>query len=483
MGTTGGEDDRHAMEMIKKNGISWFLERGELTALIEGLKPGTQTRRTHQGIGLGGRQVFVKHFVEKGLLGLMRNLVSPRGKKEYDLGKRLAASHIATPAPLGYGLEKGGSFILQEYIDAVPFKAAFEAGVGRQKLLDNLAFLLKQLREQRVRHNDLHLENVMVSGERLYLIDLHKSVIKKKSLTITDELANLTHALTMIYDKLTEDEKSRFFGLYERPDLRKPTEVRLVSLWREWIESKKRRCFSTTSKLVAKEGKVHIRESLGLGEGSFKGFLKNGRKATVEAHEDHIRKVYRDKRRLVRAWTAHVILEYLEMPVGPRPYYIRKATPFSKGYIAMEDLRSRGAELDRFLDSEYDTMNADRRRTLARQLSQFLGELLRKGILHKDLKACNLFVVSDGFRLIDIEDVRFVRPGSDDLRKMFVQLNTSIPARIGVRDRIRFFAMVTGNLPVDKKRLFNSVNQDSLGREIVYEGVAGLKKESWEEHR
>ena len=87
-------------------------------------------------------------------------------------------------------------------------------------------------------------------------------------------------------------------------------------------------------------------------------------------------------------------------------------------------------ELDRFLDREYDDMSAFQRRRFVGDLSRFVRDLLKKGVFHRDLKACNLFVLPDGFRLLDMEDVRFFYPSAGDLRRMFVQLNTSIPRRI-----------------------------------------------------
>jgi hypothetical protein len=467
------------MKALKRNGVSWSLEDEDMVFIIEGLTIGAGPRRTHEYVSRGDRQVFVKHFVEKGLLGFIRNRLCPRGRKEFFLGKRLASLHIATPRPLGYGVGRLGSFILQERVNAVPFEPAFADGAGRQGLLDGLSFLLKRLREQRVRHNDLHLENVMANGERLYLIDLHKTVIRKWHFSRTDELMNLTHALTMIYDRLTEDEKSRFFRLYERPQIRGLVENGLLSLWKEWIQNKKKRAFSTTSKLIATGNRVSVRETLGRGDGPFRELIKKGKKVTVEVHDDHIRKVYRDRRRLTRAWVGHVVLEYLEMPVGPRPFYMQKASLFNRGYIAMEDLRGRGTELDRFLDREYDRMDAGERRRFFDALSGFFGDLLRKGVFHRDLKACNVFALSDGFRLLDIEDVQFCRPAYGELKRMFVQLNTSVPRRISLHERMRFFAGVMRDRAPDRKRLLRDIARASLDEEIVYEGSRGLRRESW----
>ncbi len=471
------------MKRVKRNGIDWFLEDEELVALIKELVVGKRLRRTHEYLSRDGEQVFLKYFVEKGRLGSLKNRLWPRAKKEYLLGKRLASLSVATPDPRGYGVARSGSFILQERIEGVSFRHAFDENLDRPKLLDALALLLKQLGENRIRHNDLHLENIMVQGGRPFLIDLHKTRMRRRRFSLSDEMVNLTHALTMIYDGLREDEKSRFFDLYGKPDRRGKLEEGLLRLRKAWIVSKKRRAFSTTSRLVTKGDRIYVRGEEDRGDGRFLELIKEDKKVVVEAREDHIRKEYRDRRRLKKAWQAHVVLEYLDMAVGPRPFYIRKASLFHRGYIAMEDLRGRGEELDRFLDKKYDTMSPEQRRRLFDALSRFIKDLLGKGVYHRDLKACNLFVLSDGFRLLDIEDVQFGIPTVEELQKMFLQMNTSVPGRISMPERIRFFARTTRGLGQDRRKLFRAVTKASRQEEIVYEGAAGLRKESWQGHR
>ena len=42
-------------------------------------------------------------------------------------------------------------------------------------------FFSELLRTERIRHNDLHLENIMVARDGLYLVDLHKTDVLKDS--------------------------------------------------------------------------------------------------------------------------------------------------------------------------------------------------------------------------------------------------------------------------------------------------------------
>jgi hypothetical protein len=104
----------------------------------------------------------------------------------------------------------------------------------------------------------------------------------------------------------------------------------------------------------------------------------------------------------------------------------------------------------------------------------------RKKIVHKDLKACNIFVLNDGgFMLLDVEDIRFKALDEEALKRMLVQLNTTLPKRVTFRHRIRFFIKFTSPMKLNKRAIFKAVVRESLRREIVYEGVGGLKREMW----
>jgi hypothetical protein len=146
----------------------------------------------------------------------------------------------------------------------------------------------------------------------------------------------------------------------------------------------------------------------------------------------------------------------------------------------MEDLHGEGQELDRYLDRRYDVMDAHERRLFAGSLAGFLLMVTQKKIVHKDLKTCNIFALNDGeFMLLDVEDIRFKSLDEEALKRMLVQLNTTLPKRIGFRDRIRFFIQFTSPMMVNKRAIFKAVAKESMRREIVYEGVGGLKREIW----
>ncbi len=469
------------MKRVRKNGISWFLDGHEgLEALVEGIVEEEETRRSYATASCGDGKVFVKFFLERGVGGRIRNRVMPRGRKEYRLGKRILSASVATPLPMGYGIGRGGSFVIQELIEGETLKSVFEGALQREPLVDALALFLRRLAACGIRHNDLHLDNILVKGETLYLIDLHKTRIKQGRITPKDEAANLAQALSMVYSEMTEEARQRFFEQYGGSGLRQAVEATLRAQWKKWIDSKKKRAFSTTSKLVARGRRVYARGREEAARGRFTELIKKDRKVRVERWSDHIRKIYAGRRRLARAWETWAALQYVGVDIVPRPFFVEMPSLLRDGYVAMEDLGGRGEELDRFLDRHYDAMDIRRRRAFIDGFSRFLGGLLKMGVVQKDLKACNVFVLAEGFRLLDVEDIGFFAPAEGDLARMLVQLANSLPARIAAADRMRFFLKLTRPLQFERKRLFRTVASMCAEGEIVYEGVSGLKRESWQ---
>ncbi len=473
------------MLKLRKNGIRWFLDDCPgLAPMVASILEEPDSRRSYSVRDCCEKKVFIKYFLERGMAAWIRNRIMPRGKKEYDLGKRLLALSVATPLPLGYGVGKGGSFVVEELIEGETFKTVFDGAGRRERLVGALALFLKGIAAAGVRHNDLHLNNILVSKEeKLYLIDLHKSCIRGGGFSHKDEVKNLIQGLTMIYNEMTEEAKARFFEGYGRPDLRPAVEAGLRAQWKVWIDSKKKRAFSTTSKLTVKGRRVFVKGREGKASGSFVETIKDDRKVRVERYSDHIRKIYRGRRRLVRAWENWAALEYVTLDIVPRPIFVEKPFLFGGGFVAMEDLKGQGEELDRFLDRRYDSMDRGQRRRFIDGLAGFFAELLKMGILQKDLKGCNVFVLSDSFRLLDVEDIAFFAPDEEDLVTLFAQLNNSLPVRIATADRMRFFLKLMRPFSFERKRLFRRAKERRANEEIVYEGVSGLKRESWQGRR
>jgi tRNA A-37 threonylcarbamoyl transferase component Bud32 len=469
------------LHTFKTSGTTWFLEDRSLERVVEQFGHEPMGRRAHFISEYPEGKVFIKFFQERGLSGLIRNRVLPRGKKEYELSKKLLSLSVLTPKALGYGLAPRGSYVIQEWIDGEPLLVWMDDKSRRQQLMSAIAAVLEQLKSKGFRHNDLHLANIIGASDNIYLVDLHKGSLKKK-FSFADDVSNVSHALAMVYDSMLEEEKAWFFNRYGGNALRSKVELELARLRQRWIERKAARAFRTTSVILASRNRVTVRGMEEKAHGEYMATIKKDRKVTVERYADHVRKIYAHRRRLHRAWKNHVILEYMRLLIAPRPYYLQHASVSAAGYIAMEDLAGKGEELDRFLDRNYDEMNRAERSGFIDVFSSFLLSVFSKKITHLDLKACNVFVLGRGaFLFLDVEDFDFFGFDSEAVKRMLIQLNTTIPRRISIRDRLRFFVKVTESLlsKPARKGLFSEIASESLTREIVYEGVGGLKKEAW----
>lgn len=462
------------MKPIRINNIEWFLDDADMAVPLTEIGPVETGRRGYSILSFRGKRFFLKSFREKGITGFIRGKMAPRGKREYEMGRALKALSIQTPEPVGYGLAAASSYVIQGFIEGRNLLDVFDDGEDRLVLLERLAHLLSLLMLRRVRHNDLHLNNIIVNREGLYLIDLHKMVIKK-TFTEGDELSNVSHSLAMIYTRMTEEEKIVFFNAYGNKNIRDRIDREIRRMRMKWITRKRARAFDETS-MTKRQGSIIYMKATGAPDDcALVETIKRDKKTEVLRYTDHVRKLYKSRGRLKRAWESSVVLAYMGLHITPEVYYIRMPLFFSKGFIAMEDLKGRGEELDRFLDRHYRDMSVDERRAFISNMAGFFSDFLSMDIIHRDMKGCNIFVRKEkGFLLLDLEDIEFRGIDGERLKRMLIQLNTTIPVYIKNTDRMRFFLMVTEKLKISKKEVARYIARQSLEREIVYEGKDGL---------
>ena len=131
MGPEGRRNHGFPMKNLKThtvNGTEWHLEDDGLLQVLGEVTGEGAVRRGYAVYPYKEGKVFVKAFREKGLAGFVRNRVLPRGKKEFMVGRQLLSFGISTPRPLGYGITPGGSYIIQEWIEAESFSSMVKEG-------------------------------------------------------------------------------------------------------------------------------------------------------------------------------------------------------------------------------------------------------------------------------------------------------------------------------------------------------------------
>jgi hypothetical protein len=208
-------------------------------------------------------------------------------------------------------------------------------------------------------------------------------------------------------------------------------------------------------------------------------------------------------------------------------------------WIIMEVIPG-GLELDRYILKRVRLpWNTDDRRCFIRMFGRFIGSLHAKGILHADLKTCNVVVAQSqaghphvhgapstqgtgpssglglvetaldstgegndsvspempaegntsrghvNFFLLDYDEVRFSHDIPMKKRvKNLVQIFLSTPAAIGAADRLCFlrkYALHAGLNRKETRALCRKIVDTAKGRDILYVGFNGDVVERWEE--
>jgi len=140
--------------------------------------------------------------------------------------------------------------------------------------------------------------------------------------------------------------------------------------------------------------------------------------------------------------------------------------------------------LDRFLFNGFQTVLE--KRLFLKALAEWLANLHKLRIYHRDMKACNILISKNGdnwiFHLLDLEDIQLDREIRERaLFKNFLQLNTSIPRTITKTDRLRFFRDYLRFNPIlryNKDRILYLIKR-SKERGIVYMTPHGIVEEKW----
>jgi hypothetical protein len=192
---------------------------------------------------------------------------------------------------------------------------------------------------------------------------------------------------------MSEEERGWLYKACGAEGIRAEVEAEMERLRRRWIKRKMDRAFKKTSKIEVESGLVYVRGRKGMAKGGLISIIKDDKKTRVERYTDHIRKFYRDGRRLRRAWRNHIALCYLDLSLTPEPYHVRLPRPFSKRlYSHGRPCGTKGEEFDRYLDRHYDHLSLKERRGLVTILATLFSEMIKERIVHEDMKACNLFL-------------------------------------------------------------------------------------------
>lgn len=131
-------------------------------------------------VEIAGRDAVIKRYNHKGWWHSLRHtLKGSRARKCWQHGYRLAWAGIPTPLPLAFIETMNGPLVRQSYLvyEYVPGTSLREfllqaPEADRQQAVEKARAVIESLGRLGVSHNDLKLNNFLVNGEGLHLIDL-----------------------------------------------------------------------------------------------------------------------------------------------------------------------------------------------------------------------------------------------------------------------------------------------------------------------
>ncbi len=477
-----------------------------------------------------GKRVFVKRDKTKGWAEALKFLLlSSKGRKEWFIAYQLRKKGLPVPGPLGWmerkrrGLVKENYYLSEAIGSGTSLMDTFES--KGEIPIEPLAKAVKGFHDAGLFHKDLHGGNFLWDGESVFLTDLHRAEILR-SLSLDQRLWSLSQLFHSLRFHGKGDDLLGFLDVYFAADplyvRRKENCIRKIlssmeDLRKRWWKSRTKRCLKESTEFSVKRAKgltIYHRRDFPLGrieevvrrhetlvQEKPADLLKHAPESIVSLVQggdgnicvkefryprriDRIKDLFRNSKGRM-AWIAGNGLKIRGIPsLKVMASVKRKNGPGIRESFLLMEASEQGREMDRYLLKGF--VNFQRRRLFVKTFARWLSCLHERDVYHRDMKTCNIVVSEEEegwkFRLLDLEDVRLDhRVDERDLFNNLLQINTSIPRRIGRTDRLRFYREYDRIHPVvqDRKRFLLKLIQKSRERGIVYVSPQGVIEEKW----
>jgi tRNA A-37 threonylcarbamoyl transferase component Bud32 len=470
-------------------------------------------------------ELFLKKYKTRGVKERLKYFLLPsKAQKEWVMAHCALSKGILTPPPLAMAERRKGWFLKDAFFvtQAIsPSSPLIELIVeGRhENLLARAARLIRGAHEAGLLHQDLHAGNILVGGEerQLYLIDLHRSRFEG-SISKKRRLWNLAQFLYSLRGWLSAEDNKAFLQRYDaeadtfkegfEEGLRKVERLE-ERIYRRHMKSRTKRCLKSSGGfyVVTKDGwRIWARRGWKIEE--LLKVIKEHKNIVVRGKDGLIK----DDRR-----TAITLFDYVKTRICVKEYRYRGVLRHLKGSFrrskarrgwlmgnglvvrgiagimpqALVERRGHGlrreaflimesppgyCELDRYMVQSFEDSPHRRlkKRPFLKALAGFMAALYEIKISHRDLKTCNIMVQEEqdnwNFGLVDMDDIQLDKKVRDKkLLKTLIQLNTSTPLFIDMKDRIRFLVHYLTLIKRNNVRaIVRGVIKGSKGRALVY---------------
>jgi len=443
----------------------------------------------------GRAEYYVKIYSPESLMERVRNLLSPRTRREARMLGHLKLSGIPAPEVVCHLRSGSSSTLITRAIHPARTLHTAERSVQVSAMLE----ICVRLINSGFHYTDMHAGNIVLDKENnAFLVDAYE-VERCKGITL-EKAADLLAQAVNIYeigDAELEPFLKRIDAIPDKASLMKRihelAHLQGRSRVKRWIKRSLREgSFSSVRKTdayraVIRQGstidleKVMARHAENVAAG--KNLYKIQGKTQLSRVEDFCVKSYRKPLPLavpyaVRSWKGLLTLQFNSVETAaPEALVILKDRRSLLVTKALEE-----PDLDQFIHNHYDTMPETARLAMARAFGLFVARLHARGIYHADLKACNFKKASnpEGFLLLDTDRVEQLQALSRERRvRNLIQINTSIPVRVSRDIRMAFLKAYCSVCPDDAKDLFRRVWSLSENSEVVYRTGSGDRIEHW----
>jgi tRNA A-37 threonylcarbamoyl transferase component Bud32 len=485
-------------------------------------------------------ELFLKRYKIRGVREQLKYIFFPsKAQKEWEMACLARRSGIPIPLAVAIGERHKGGMLQDAYLitqaisPSLPLIELISEG-DQKDLLFRAARLLRQIHEAGLFHQDLHAGNILVGMEekKLYLIDLHRSR-SLGSVSKQRRLWNLAQFFYSLKKWLSAEDKKTFLQWYDEEEntftegldagLRKIKRLE-ERIYQRHMKSRTKRCLKDSGgffvgreegwRIWARRGwkveellTIIERHEDILAKGK-KGAIKDDRRAAIALFNykktricvkeyrykgalQQLKEVFR-RSKARRGWlmgnglvvrgiegiTPQALLERRRWGVLQEAFLLMESPP---GYV----------ELDRYMVRHFGASHyeGDRKGAFLNALAGFMAELYLLNICHKDLKTCNIMVREEQngwrFSLVDMDDLQLDKKiHKRRLLKALIQLNTSTPLFIGMKDRIGFLIQYLQLIRRDDIRdIAKRVIKGSGGRQLVYVAPHGdvIMDVDWEQ--
>ena len=473
-----------------------------------------------------GKKIFLKRDLTKDWIESLKYMMFPsKGRKEWFIAYQMGKRHLNIPKPMGWLERIHRGLVTESYYlsEAVASKGSLPDLLRQEKIPGELVKAVLRMHNTGLFHQDLHAGNFLWDGESLFLVDLHRSRLIR-SLSMRQRLwniAQLFHSLRTVWGR--EDYETFLFQYFGGDSVfPKKKEEYLQRVYFDMDRLQKRQWKSRTKRCLKESTEFSVKEEKGATYYHRRDFPYD---RLEKAREQHL-SIAQETPHLLLKQSPEVLVSIFyegESRICVKQYAylqgwerLKERFRRSKGLKAwlggyglqvrgvssikllglMERKRclgkvesllfmeapETGEEMDRFLCKGFH--GSKEKRDLVAAFAGWLASLHQKGIYHQDMKACNILVskMDHGwdFRLLDLEDVQLNQEINE--KKLFnnlLQLNTSIPPLITLKDRLRFLREYLKRRPIlkDKKNFLFRLIKKSRERGTVYVSPSGVVEE------